>query len=161
VNNDSTALTRLGQGLTAALTALGVAAAAALVTATGLGAVSRYMRLTGVTWSFEVVGMLFVWVIAIGAVLAEIAGENVSIDGNTHESGRGPWMRLYHAVVLLVVASALIWSGRALLARTAFNPSPVLRAPSWIIHGTILFLGAALAVIALARIVRLVRALRS
>lgn len=152
--------TRLGQALTTALTILGVAACVALIAATGLGALGRYLRLTGVTWSFEVVGMLFVWVIAIGTVLSEIAGENVSIDGNTHESGRGPWMRLYHAGVLLVVAGALLWSGRALLARTAFNPTPVLRAPSWMIHGTIVFMGAALGVIALARIVRLVRELR-
>lgn len=152
-------MTRLGQTLTAALTVLGVATCAALVATTALGAIGRYMLLTGVTWSFEVVGMLFVWVIAIGTVLSEIAGENVSIDGNTHESSRGPWMRLYHAVVLLVVSGALLWSGRALLARTAFNPTPVLRAPSWVIHGTIVFLGLALAIIALARIVRLVRKL--
>ncbi|MFT3974125.1 MAG: TRAP transporter small permease subunit [Amaricoccus sp.] len=153
-------MTRLGQGLTAALTILGVAACVALIGATGLGAVGRYLRLTGVTWSFEVVGILFVWVIAIGTVLSEIAGENVSIDGNTHESGRGPWMRLYHAAVLLTVSGALLWSGRALLARTAFNPTPVLRAPTWIVHSTTVFMGAALAVIALVRILRLVGELR-
>lgn len=153
-------MTRIGRSLTFALTVLGVLAVAALIGATGLGAVGRHLRLSGVTWSFEVVGILFVWVIAIGAVLSEIAGENVSIDGNTHESGRGPRMRLYHAGVLLVVAGALLWSGRALLARTAFNPTPVLRAPSWIVHGAIVFMAAALAVIAVVRIARLVSELR-
>lgn len=151
---------RIGRCLTLALTVLGVAAVAALIAATGLGAVGRYLRLGGVTWSFEVVGILFVWVIAIGTVLSEIAGENVSIDGNTHESGRGPGMRLYHAVVLLAVSGALVWSGRALLLRTAFNPTPVLRAPNWIVHGTIVFMGAALAIIAILRILRLASELR-
>lgn len=153
-------MTRTGQILTLALTIIGVSACVALVGATALGALGRYLRLSGVTWSFELVGMLFVWIIAIGTVLSEIAGENVSIDGNTHESGRGPWMRLYHAGVLLLVAGALLWSGRALLARTAFNPTPVMRAPNWMIHGTIVFIGAALAVIAIARITRLIRELR-
>lgn len=153
-------MTRIGRSLILVLTVLGVVAVAALIGATGLGAVGRYLRLGGVTWSFEAVGILFVWVIAIGTVLSEVAGENVSIDGNTHESGRGPRMRLYHAGVLLIVAGALLWSGRALLARTAFNPTPVLRAPSWIVHGTIVFMGAALAIIAVVRIVRLVSELR-
>lgn len=151
---------RLGHSLTLALTVLGVLACVALIGTTGLGALGRYLRLSGVTWTFEVVGILFVWVIAIGTVLSEIAGENVSIDGNTHESGRGPWMRLYHAAVLLVVAGSFLWSGHALLLRTAFKPTPVLRAPSWVVHGTIVFMGAALAVIALARIIRLIRELR-
>lgn len=70
-------------------------------------------------------------------------------------------MRLYHASALLVVAGAFLWSGRALLLRTAFNPTPVLRAPTWVVHGTIVFMGASLAVIALARIFRLIRELRA
>lgn len=153
-------IARIGRSVTFVLTCLGVVAIAALIGATALGAVGRYMRLGGVTWSFEVLGILFVWVIAIGTVLSEIAGENVSIDGNTHESGRGPRMRLYHAAVLLTVAGALLWSGQALLARTAFNPTPVLRAPMWIVHGSIVFMGSALAIVATVRIVRLVSELR-
>jgi TRAP-type C4-dicarboxylate transport system permease small subunit len=151
---------RLTRGLTFALTIIGVAVCAAMIIVTGLGAFGRYLGLTGVTWTFEIVGMLFLWIIAIGAVLSEIAGENVSIDGNIHESGRGPWMRLYHAVVLLVVAYAFLTSGWALLARTAFNPTPLLRAPYWVIHSTIVFMGASLAVIAMMRIIRLLVKLR-
>ena len=151
---------RLARGLTAVLTVVGVVVCAAMVATTALGAIGRYLGMTGVTWTFEIVGMLFLWVTAIGAVLSEIAGENVSIDGNIHESGRGPRMRLYHAIVLLVVAGAFLWSGQALLARTAFNPTPLLRAPTWVVHSTIVFMGVALAAIALVRIVRLVSELR-
>ncbi|MGZ2382327.1 hypothetical protein ACVIDN_003690 [Rhizobium brockwellii] len=40
-----------------------------------------------------------------------------------------------------------------MLARTGFVPTPVMRAPSWTVQSIIVFMGAALAVIAITRIV--------
>jgi TRAP-type C4-dicarboxylate transport system permease small subunit len=148
---------RLGGWITGILSVIGVSVVALLVAITGLGAIGRYLHLNGITWSFEMVGMLFLWVTAIGAILAEIAGENVSIDGNSVTSRRGPAFRLYHNVILLIVAAALVWSGLAMLGRTAFVPTPVMRAPSWVVHSTMAFLGAGLGIVAVARIVRIFR----
>lgn len=147
----------LGARITLVLSVIGVAVVAALIAVTGLGAIGRYLHMNGFTWSFELVGMLFLWTTAIGAVLAEIAGENVSIDGNSVSSTRGPVFRVYHNLILLVVAAALVWSGIALLGRTGFVPTPVMRAPTWVVQSTITFLGLGLGVIAIVRMVRIFR----
>lgn len=148
---------RTGHWITLILSMIGVCVVAALIITTGLGAIGRYLHMTGVTWSFELVGMLFLWITMIGAVLAEIAGENVSIDGNSVTSSRGQGFRLYHNLILLLVAAAFVWSGLAMLGRTAFVPTPVMRAPSWVVHSSIAFLGAGLGVVALVRILRIFR----
>lgn len=148
---------RLGRWVLGALALTGVCVIVALVIATGLGAVTRYLHLANFSWSFELTGMLFIWCTVIGTVLAEVAGENVSVDGNSVTSQRGRTMRLYHNAILILVAAALVWSGIAMLGRTAFVPTPVMRAPSWIVHSSIVFLGASLGVIAILRILRLVR----
>lgn len=152
-----TSMDRIGRWLTLILSVIGVGVVAALILATGLGAVGRYLHLTGVTWSFELTGMLFLWTTAIGAVLAEIAGENVSIDGNSVTSGRSAAFRVYHNLVLLLVAAALVWSGIAMLGRTAFVPTPVMRAPAWTVHSTIVLMGLGLGTIAVLRILRTLR----
>lgn len=143
----------LGSSAVLGMTIVGVLVVVALILSTGLGAVGRYLGLSGITWSFEMVSILFLWTTAIGAVLSEVAGENVSIDGNTSTSGRSRWFRIYHNLVLLSVAAAFLWSGKAMLGRTGFVPTPVMRVPNWTVQSIIVFMGAALAVIAIARIV--------
>lgn len=140
------------------LAGIGVAVVVVLIAATGLGAVGRYLQLSGITWSFELVGMTFLWTTAIGAVLAEIAGENVSLDGVARDTGgiRG----VLHALVLLAVAAALMWSGWAMLARTAFMPTPVMRAPAWIVQSSIPMMGLGLGIVAVWRLARLLRSFR-
>lgn len=115
---------RLASSAVFVMTIVGVLVVVALILSTGLGAVGRYLGLSGITWSFEMVGILFLWTTAIGAVLSEVAGENVSIDGNTSTSGRNRWFRIYHNLILLAVAAAFLWSGKAMLARTGFVPTP-------------------------------------
>ncbi|WP_395541520.1 TRAP transporter small permease [Neotabrizicola sp. sgz301269] len=137
------------------LTLGGVLSVVAVVAATGLGVVARYFHIGGVTWSFELVGILFLWVTAFGAVLSEIRHENVSIDGVVATPGR--IKGTYHAIVLLIVAGVMVWSGWAMLDRTAFTPTPVMRAPSWIMQATIPLMGVGLGLIALLRLFRLTR----
>lgn len=143
----------LGSSAVLGMTIVGVLVVVALVLSTGLGAVGRYLGLSGITWSFEMVSILFLWTTAIGAVLSEVAGENVSIDGNTSTSGRSRWFRIYHNLVLLSVAGAFLVSGTAMLGRTGLVPTPVMRVPSWTVQSIIVFMGAALAVVAIGRIV--------
>src|SRR5215207_1456053 len=154
-------MVRIGTWLTRGLSVAGVLTIAALILCTGLGAVGRYLHLRGVTWSFELVGILFLWTIALGTVLAEVAGENVSIDGNTLTSDRGPWFRIYYCLVLLAVSAAFLWSGVALLRRTAFIPTPLLRLPSYTMHTMIVFIGLGLGVIAVIRLIVTIRNMRA
>jgi hypothetical protein len=60
-------------------------------------------------------------------------------------------------LILLAVAAAFAWSGIAMLARSGFTPTPVMRAPSWVVHSTIAALGAGLGTIAIIRLVRTFR----
>lgn len=137
------------------LTWAGMAALLVLLIATGLGVVGRYFHIRGVTWSFELLSIMFLWVTAIGAVLAEAFGENVSIDGARHDRGR--LIRAYHAIVLLLISAAMVRSGYAMLARTGFMPTPVMRIPAWTMQSIVIFMGLGLGIISLLRLLRLVR----
>ena len=147
---------RLGERLTAAVTLLGVVAVILVIAATGLGAIGRYFHVGGVAWSFELTGIAFIWCTALGVVAAEIARENVALDFIDMRVGP-PGARvlaILRAVILLVIALVLLRSGIAMLGRTAFMPTPVMRAPSWVAHASIATVGAGLAVIALVRLVK-------
>ncbi|HSI40309.1 MAG TPA: TRAP transporter small permease subunit [Xanthobacteraceae bacterium] len=148
-------LARIGRGIHLGLSWAGMASLVVLLFATGLGVVGRYFHINSVTWSFELLGMMFLWVTAIGTVISEIVGENVSVDGTTAD--RGIVFRTYHAVVLLLVSMALVWSGYAMLKRTGFMPTPVMRIPSWTMQGIVIFMGVSLGVIALLRLLRIIR----
>lgn len=150
-------MTRLGHAITLALSIAGVLVVFALTAITGLGAIARFLHMGGVTWSFEAVALLFLWTTAIGAVLSEIAGENVSIDGVSATSNRGPRFQIYHSAVLLIVSGALVWSGIAMLKRTGFVPTPVMRIPWWTVQSMIAFVGVCLGIIAIIRIVKCVQ----
>lgn len=143
---------RTGRILVRILELLGVLAVVGVVLATGLGVIARYLHVGGVTWSFELVAILFLWVSAFGTVLSEIRHENVSIDGVVEKPSR--WKGPYHAVVLLVVAGIMVWSGWAMLGRTGYTPTPVMRAPSWVMQAVVPFMGVSLGLIALLRLLR-------
>lgn len=146
---------RLGRAVHLALQWAGMAVLIVLLFATGLGVVGRYFHLSGVTWSFELLAIMFLWITAIGTVISEILGENVSIDGVSRD--RGTLFRIYHALVLIVVSGAMVWSGYAMLARTGYMPTPVMRLPSWIMQAIVIFMGCCLGVIAVLRLFRIIR----
>lgn len=148
-------LAGLGRAVHLGLTWAGMLALLVLIVSTGLGVVGRYFHLQGVTWSFEMLSIMFLWITAVGTVLAEAVGENVSVDGTS--SDRGPVFRLYHALVLLLVSAALVRSGTAMLGRTGYMPTPVMRIPSWTMQGIVLFMGIGLGIIALLRLFRILR----
>ena len=50
-----------------------------------------------------------------------------------------------------------LWSGAALLSRTAFVPTPLLRLPSYTLHSIVAFIGLGLGIIALVRLVGAIR----
>ncbi|MGZ2382326.1 hypothetical protein [Rhizobium brockwellii] len=50
---------RLASSAVFVMTIVGVLVVVALILSTGLGAVGRYLGLSGITWSFEMVGILF------------------------------------------------------------------------------------------------------
>lgn len=150
-----TGAARFGRAIHLGLTVAGMVALVVLLVSTGLGVVGRYFHLSGVTWSFEMLSIMFLWIIAVGTVVAEVVGENVSVDGTS--SDRGPFFRTYHALVLLLVSAALVRSGYAMLGRTGLMPTPVMRIPSWTMQGVVIFMGFGLGCIALLRLFRIMR----
>ncbi len=148
-------LSGVGRGAARLLRLAGVVAVVVTIGATGLGVAARYLHLTGVTWSYELMAVGFLWVTAFGTILSEIRHENVSIDGVAATPGR--IKGAYHAAVLLVVAGMMIWSGWAMLGRTGFTPTPVMRAPNWIMQAIVPVMGVGLTIIALLRLLRIMR----
>jgi len=136
------------------VTIFGVVAVFLVIIATGLGVIGRYFEFNNLTWSFELTAMSFIWVTALGTLLAEVEKENVALDMIDHKVGRRGALVLgvLRAAVLLVIGTYLLRSGIAQLERTAFSPTPVMRAPLWIVHSSIPVLGGGLALIALYRL---------
>lgn len=136
------------------VSALGVVAVFSVIVGTGLGVVGRYFELSNLTWSFELTAMGFIWVTALGTLLAEVEHENVALDMIDHKVGqRGALiLNVLRAAILLAIGVYLLRSGIAQLERTAFSPTPVMRAPQWIVHVSIPVLGSGLAIIAFARL---------
>lgn len=100
-----------------------------------LGIVARYFGWTGLEWTFETAEISFIWVTFLGAVLAEIRGENVSFTSvvTLCPAGVRRWLRLFSALVLLVLSGWLLTSGMKILQTSAWVPTPVLRLPNAVI----------------------------
>ncbi|MGE0545150.1 MAG: TRAP transporter small permease [Dehalococcoidia bacterium] len=138
------------------LTAIGVVAVFVTTGSTGLGMIGRYLQITDLTWSFEMTGLAFVWVITIGTVLAEVAGENVALDLIDNSIGKrgGRILTIVRALILLAIAGFLLWSGLAMLERTASIPTPVMRLPMGVVHSSIAVCATGLGIVAIFRLVR-------
>lgn len=136
------------------VTIFGVVAVFLVIIATGLGVIGRYFEFNNLTWSFELTAMSFIWVTALGTLLAEVEKENVALDMIDYRVGRRGALVLsvVRAAVLLAIGAYLLRSGIAQLERTAFSPTPVMRAPLWMVHSSIPVLGGGLALIALYRL---------
>lgn len=123
--------------VTAALAAL-----AAVILVTGMGTLSRTFETNKFAWSFEVVGIAFIWITALGTVMAEASRENVAIDMMDRQlppRGRRILALVRH-VLTTIIMLALLMSAWAMLQRSAFTPTPVMRLPMWVQHGAILSL---------------------
>jgi TRAP-type C4-dicarboxylate transport system permease small subunit len=134
-------------------TVAGLVAMAVMVVATMLAVVARYLAVTGLEWSYEVAGMAFIWVTFLGAVLAEVRSDNAAFDVLKHAAPvrLQRMMAWLAALVLAVVGLALLISGVAMLQRSAFVPSPLLRWPGLVVGAAVPVLGASLCVLAVRR----------
>lgn len=128
-------------------------ALAVVILGTGIGTLSRVIGTNRFTWSYELVGIAFVWVTALGAVMAERAGENVSIELlNDRLSPRGRlWLGLLRRTLVSVIAIVLLYSTWAMLQRSAFTPTPVMRLPNWVQHIAIGVMAAGLVLVQIAQ----------
>lgn len=118
-------------------------ALAGVIFVTGMGTLSRTFETNKFAWSFEVVGIAFIWITALGTVLAEGAKENVAIDllDRAISSRAQRILSVIRNIITTLIMLALVYSAHAMLAKTAFNPTPVMRLPMWVLHGSILALG--------------------
>ena len=118
------------------------------------GVFSRYFNLHGFEWSFEVATLSFIWVTFIGTVIAEIKHENVRFQGLVSmlpQSARSALDGIA-SLALLIISAWLLDSGWAMLGRSGWTPSPVLRWPAGLTIAALISAAAMLAIIALLRL---------
>lgn len=126
---------------------LGLVLLGIVILATAAGILARLAGSNGFSWSFEVLAFAFLWLSVIGVILAEVRGENVAFDLiDTRLPSRAALrLAIGRHLVLALFGLAIARSGWAMLGRTAFAPSPVLRMPMWIPQSSVLLLGLGLA----------------
>jgi TRAP-type C4-dicarboxylate transport system permease small subunit len=146
-----------------ALAVVGVGMFIVTFLATLAGVFSRYFNLHGFEWSFEIATLSFIWVTFIGTVIAELRHENVRFQGVVAMLPAPARAALdgLASVALLIISGWLLTSGNAMLARSGWTPSPVLRWPAGLTTAALLSAAAMLALIALARLWTLVRGRRT
>jgi TRAP-type C4-dicarboxylate transport system permease small subunit len=131
----------------------GLGAMAVMVVATLLAVVARYLRVTGLEWSYEVAGMAFIWVTFLGAAVAETRHENAAFDVLKRAAPRPARLALdgLARAALALVGGVLLVSGVAMLRQSALVPTPLLRWPDGVVGAAVPVLGAALSVLAARR----------
>lgn len=133
----------------------GLVALVVMVGTTLLAVIARYFGVLGFEWSYEVAGIAFLWVTFLGTVLAEAQGHNAAF-GILRDAAppRARVVLQYLAdLVLLAIGVMLLASGIAMLRRTAFVPSPLLRLPGFVPGTAVPVLGLSLCVMALRRLI--------
>jgi len=133
----------------------GLVALAVMVGTTLLAVIARYFDVLGFEWSYEVAGIAFLWVTFLGTILAEAQGHNAAF-GLLRDAAPARIRIALHYIadlVLLAVGAMLLASGIAMLRRTAFVPSPLLRLPGFIPGTAVPVLGASLCIMALRRLI--------
>lgn len=141
------------------LAVLGGIAFAAMLAATALGTVVRYLLAGGFEWSFEAAAFSFIWVSFLGVLLADLRGDNMALDSIVAAlpAGVQRGLALLRTLLLLLLGAVLLRSGLAMVAQTGSTPSPVLRWPMAVTGLAVPLLGAGLVGFALARLVRSLR----
>jgi len=121
--------------LTLLLMVAGVVMFLVTLCSTLLGIIARYFGWTGLEWTFEMAEISFIWVTFLGAVLAEIRGENVRFTSLVTRCSLSVqrWLWLFSALVLLTISGWLLISGVKILQTSAWVPTPVLRLPNAVI----------------------------
>jgi TRAP-type transport system small permease protein len=126
-----------------------------LLVGTGLGTISRYFGVRGFEWSFEISGFAFLWVSFLGALLAEGRNENAAFE--FLDTVVPPRVKSILAkvrmVLLLGVGGFLVFSAWAMVGRSGFNPTAVLRWPMITQNASILVAAVGITLIALVRLI--------
>jgi TRAP-type C4-dicarboxylate transport system permease small subunit len=133
---------------------LGCLALMIMVLATLLAIGARYFAMTGFEWSYEVAGIAFIWVTFLGAILAEARRENAAFEilRDASPARLRLFLRQASDGVIGIIGIVLLVSSVAMLQRSAFVPTPLLRWPGFVSSAAAPALGAALCVIALIRL---------
>jgi TRAP-type C4-dicarboxylate transport system permease small subunit len=130
-----------------------------MVVATLLAVVARYFEVTGFEWSYEVASIAFVWVTFLGVIVAEARQENAAFEiirDSAKPSVKRALMMLSH-LILAMVGGVLVISSIAMLQRSAFVPTPLLRWPGFVMSGAAPVLGGTLCLLAVMRMLRMGR----
>lgn len=144
------------------LAAAGVLAFAVTLASALAGVLARYFSLPGFEWSFELAGIAFLWTTFLGVAYAELRGDNVafSLIADAAPPRARTALSVISALALAVVAGALLASGLAVLQRSGLVPTPLLRWPGAVSSLPLVVFAAAAVLIALGRLLTLLRAAR-
>jgi TRAP-type transport system small permease protein len=123
----------------------------------GLNVFLRIGFNTGIDFAEEVPRFMFIWLIFCGAVVAMKQNSHISVNMFVHMVGR-PVQKLFYALTqtLVIVCGGYITYGTWMLHDIVrLNASPVLQISMLIVYGVTYIAGPALALIALANLIRL------
>jgi TRAP-type C4-dicarboxylate transport system permease small subunit len=138
-----------------ALTFIGVVVVVVMLAATLTAVVARYFEITGFEWSYEVAGIAFLWTTFLGALAAEMRGDNAAFDV-LHQAA-GARLRAVldgmNALLLLAVGAVILASGIAMLRQSGWTPTPLLRWPGLVTQAALPLLGGGLVILAGGRLV--------
>jgi TRAP-type C4-dicarboxylate transport system permease small subunit len=133
---------------------------AAIILVVGAGVVWRYVLSAPLSWTKELSGYLFTWLIFVGAALAVKEGAHIRIEVLLRKlpPGAGRLLDALHQTLIIVFLGYVIFVGGRYVAASRHSPSPVLRVPMDLLVYTALPAGALLGIwFAIGRAVRDIR----
>jgi TRAP-type transport system small permease protein len=133
---------------------LGILSFAVVFICTIVATVTRYFSVPGFEWAYEVAGIAFIWLTFLGAVVAELKGENVAFDV-LKKKAAPRWRAVFEilaAASLAVVGGSLLLSAIAMLELGGWVPTPLLRWPTGVTTAAIVAFGGAVCLLTAFRI---------
>lgn len=123
----------------------------------GVNVFLRIAANSGIDFAEEIPRFMFIWLTFCGAVVAMKSNTHISVNMFVHMVGR-PVQKLFYGItqVLVLICGAYITYGTVMLHDIIYeNASPVLQISTLWVYGVTYIAGPALALIALANLIRL------
>ncbi|MHA3980764.1 TRAP transporter small permease [Halovulum sp. GXIMD14794] len=105
------------------------------------GVLTRYITEKPAVWTTELSGILFTWVVFVGAASAMAHDRHirVSLLVDVLPEGAAAWVRLLSRIIVVLFLAAVTWLSVQMMLKGASRPSPVLRIPfSWVYLASVL-----------------------
>jgi TRAP-type C4-dicarboxylate transport system permease small subunit len=121
--------------------AITMATLSALVVSVLWGVLTRYVTEKPAVWTTELSGILFTWVVFIGAAAAMRRNQHISVPllVDALPEGIARAVRVVSRLLVILFLFYVTWLSYEMMLKGATRPSPVLRLPfSWVYLATFL-----------------------